>query len=174
MHASWRPGCPVTIGELRMLAVNHWGFDGRVHRGEVIVHRDHAAALLGVFDKLVAAKFPIERMRLVDSYGADDNRSMAANNTSGFNCRRSTASSDWSAHAYGAAIDINPVQNPYVSAKGRVLPPAGKAFRDRSKATPGMILAGEVVVSAFTSIGWTWGGTFNGVKDYQHFSASGR
>lgn len=173
MRASWRAGCPVGLGDLRLLSIDHWGFDGVVHRGEIVVHRERAAAVLGVFRALFDARFPIERMRLVDEYGGDDLRSMDANNTSGFNCRRSTGSPDrWSEHSYGAAIDINPIQNPYVT-RSEVLPPAGRAFTDRTRKAPGMIRAGDAVVRAFAAIGWTWGGDYRNVKDYQHFSAGG-
>lgn len=172
MRSSWRTGCPVGLDDLRLLSLPYRGFDGRIHRGEIVVHRDHAPAVAGIFETLFAAGFPIERMRLVDEFGGDDERSMAANNTSGFNCRRATGSSGrWSAHAFGAAVDINPVQNPYVSG-GRILPPAGSAYLDRSRRRPGMIVAGDPVVGAFRAIGWAWGGTFRTLKDYQHFSAS--
>ena len=102
---SWRRGCPVGPVELRLLRVDHWGFDGRVHRGELIVHRDHARRILRVLKQLFQARYPIQRLRLVDAYRADDDRSMAANNTSGFNCRRVSGSSSWSEHAFGRAID---------------------------------------------------------------------
>ena len=112
-------------------------------------------------------------MVLVDRYGADDDRSMAADNTSAFNCRRVEQSTSWSQHAYGRAIDINPRENPYVLG-GRVLPPAGRAFTDRSRRRKGMIPAGGVVVRAFASVGWAWGGSWTSPLDYQHFSANGR
>jgi hypothetical protein len=99
---------------------------------------------------------------------------MAANNTSAFNCRFVSGTARWSEHAYGRAIDINPVQNPYVSSSGRASPPAGAAYVDRSRRAPGMIHAGDAVVRAFAAVGWGWGGSWRGVKDYQHFSASGR
>ena len=125
------------------------------------------------FGSLYDAGFPIARMRLVDDYGADDDRSMAANNTSGFNCRRVAGQRSWSQHAYGAAIDINPVQNPYVR-RTSVLPAAGRAYVDRTRQRPGMVLAGDPVVRAFAAVRWGWGGGFRSLKDYQHFSASGR
>lgn len=174
MTHSWRAGCPVPIRDLRLVSVRHWGFDGRVYDGELVVHRDAAGAVIGVFRSLFEARFPIRRMRLVDEYGGDDDRSMAANNSSGFNCRRSSGDSGaWSEHAYGRAIDINPVQNPYVSG-GAVEPPSGRPYVDRSVRTPGLIRPGDVVVRAFASIGWRWGGTWSRSKDYQHFSRSGR
>jgi hypothetical protein len=112
MRWSWRPGCPVDVGRLRLLKVDYWGFDRRVHRGELVVHRDHARRILAVLEKLFNAHYPIQRMRLVDAYRADDDRSMAANNTSGFNCRKVSGSSHWSEHAYGRAVDLNPLRTP--------------------------------------------------------------
>jgi hypothetical protein len=171
---SWRPGCPVGPVELRLLLVDYWGFDGRVHRGEQIVHRDHARRILVVFGKLFKARYPVQRLRLVDAYRADDDRSMAANNTSGFNCRRVSGSSSWSEHAFGRAIDLNPLRNPYVTRGGRVSPPAGRPYANRARRAAGMIHGGDTVVRAFAAAGWRWGGNWSGSRDYQHFSATGR
>jgi hypothetical protein len=140
----------------------------------MVVHADVADAVVGVFKRLLDTGYPIERMVLVDAYGGSDDASMAANNTSAFNCRQVTGGGRWSEHAYGKAIDINPVQNPYVSGSGNAQPPAGAPFVDRSRTDPGVIHAGDAVVQAFGAIGWGWGGSFNSIKDYQHFSASGR
>jgi hypothetical protein len=170
---SWRPGCPVHIRRLRLLTVDHWGFDGTVHRGRLIVNVYQAGPVLGVMRKLFDARFPFRRIWLIDAYGSNDDRSMAANNTSAFNCRYVAGTTRWSEHAYGRAIDVNPVQNPYVSGS-HVSPPAGRAYTDRSRRAPGMIHAGDVVVRAFASIGWKWGGYWRSPKDYQHFSATGR
>ena len=171
MTASWRPGCPVPLSDLRLLSLTHWGFDGQPHQGELVVRAGHADAIRSVFAQLFEMGFPIEQMRLVDEFGGDDDRSMAANNTSAFNCRRVTGSSNWSQHAYGTAIDINPVQNPYIR-RGVVSPPAGVNFTDRA-AAQGLITADSPVVDAFARIGWRWGGKWSS-PDYQHFSASGR
>jgi poly-gamma-glutamate synthesis protein (capsule biosynthesis protein) len=171
---SWRRGCPVGPVELRLLRVDHWGLDGRVHRGELIVHRDHARRILGVLKKLFQARYPIQRLRPVDAYRADDDRSMAANNTSGFNCRRVSGSSSWSEHAFGRAIDLNPLRNPYVTRGGRVSPPAGRPYANRARRAAGMIHAGDTVVRAFAAAGWRWGGNWSGSRDYQHFSSTGR
>lgn len=161
--------------DLRLITVGFWGFDGREHRGELVVHRDQAAAVLKVMQTLLEARFPIERMQLVDAYGADDDRSTAANNTSAFNCREvENAPGVWSQHSYGRAIDINPVQNPYLPRSGPIDPPAGAEFTNRNDVRPGMIVAGDEVVEAFASIGWEWGGNWTGSKDYQHFSENGR
>jgi hypothetical protein len=171
---SWRPGCPVGLGELRLLTVSHWGFDGRLHRGRLVVHRDAARQMLGVMRHLFRLRFPIRRMHLVDAYGADDHRSMAADNTSAFNCRFVAGSPGvWSEHAYGRALDLNPIENPYVTASGYVSPPAGAPFARRSLHRDGMVHRRGPVVAAFAAAGWEWGGDWAWPKDYQHFSASG-
>jgi hypothetical protein len=173
MHASWRPGCPVGLESLRLLRLRYRGFDGRVHVGEMVVHADVAADVVGVFGALFDAGFPIARMVLVDEYGGDDDRSTKANNTSAFNCRAVTGGGRWSQHAYGRAIDVNPVQNPYVYADGHVLDPAAAPYVDRGADRPGMIHEGDAVVAAFGAIGWGWGGRYSSIRDYQHFSATG-
>jgi hypothetical protein len=174
MAFSWHPGCPVPIEDLRLLELDHWGLDGTVHRGELVVNASEAGDVLVIFETLFDARFPIERMALIDVYEADDDRSMAANNTSAFNCRSVTGDPDvWSEHSYGWAIDINPIQNPYVTSGGAVLPPAGRAYVDRSLRAPGMIHDGDVVTTAFSAAGWGWGGHWTSVRDYQHFSATG-
>jgi D-alanyl-D-alanine carboxypeptidase len=171
---SWRPGCPVGPGRLQLLQADHWGFDRRVHRGELVVHQDHARRILGVLEKLFNARYPIQRMHLVDAYRADDDRSMAANNTSAFNCRRVSRTSRWSEHAFGRAIDVNPLQNPYVTGSGRVSPPAGRPYANRARGGAAMIRPGDKVVRAFAAAGWRWGGYWSRSRDYQHFSATGR
>jgi D-alanyl-D-alanine carboxypeptidase len=168
---SMHTGCPVGFTGLRLLTVDHWGFDGRVHRGRLVVHRDAATSMLRAMRALYRLRFPIRRMRLVDAYGADDRRSMAADNTSAFNCRFVAGTERWSEHAYGRAIDLNPVENPYVSASGHVSPPAGEPFAHRSRHRPGMV--GGRAVEAFAAAGWKWGGDWPWPKDYQHFSTSG-
>ncbi|MGF1665424.1 MAG: M15 family metallopeptidase [Acidimicrobiia bacterium] len=173
METSWRPGCPVALSELRYVELDHWDFDGTERRGELVVHAAFADDIVEVFEVLFDQGFPIERMVLVDDYAGDDLASMDANNTSAFNCRLAQGSSRWSEHAYGRAIDINPVQNPYVSG-ATVLPPAGAAYLDRTETSPGMVLPGDVVVGSFAAIGWEWGGDWVSLKDYQHFSSTGR
>lgn len=169
---SWHRGCPVGFADLRLLTVDHWGFDGRPHRGRLVVNRDAATAMLSAMRSLYRLRFPIRQMRLVDAYGADDHRSMAADNTSVFNCRFVAGSPGvWSQHAYGRAIDLNPIENPYVTASGYVSPPAGAPFADRSRHRRGMV--GGAAVEAFAAVGWKWGGNWPWPRDYQHFSATG-
>ncbi|HEY5942020.1 MAG TPA: M15 family metallopeptidase [Solirubrobacterales bacterium] len=170
---SWHRGCPVGLGDLRLLRVDHWGFDGEAHRGRLVVHRDSARPMLRTMRELYRLRFPIRRMRLVDAYGADDHRSMAADNTSAFNCRFVSGTSRWSEHAFGHAIDVNPVENPYVTSDGYVSPPAGTPYKDRSQRAPGLIHRRGPVVAAFATNGWAWGGNWSWPKDYQHFSADG-
>ena len=172
--SSWHRGCPVPISRLRLLELRHWGFDGDVHRGKLVVHRAEDRAILRVMERLFNRRFPIRRMELIDRYDADDRRSLAADNTSAFNCRFVAGTNRWSMHAYGRAIDINPVENPYVSGS-HVSPPAGEPYVDRSREAKGMIHAGDLVVRAFArKAGWEWGGYWGSPVDYQHFSSNGR
>jgi hypothetical protein len=171
MAYSWRKGCPVKRVSLRYVRVTFVRFDGTARQGELVVHKDAAADVVDAFRDLYDARFPVRRMRLVDDYQGSDDRSMAANNTSAFNCRRVSGSSSWSEHSYGRAIDLNPVQNPYVYGR-TVAPPAGKAYVARTPHRKGMVT--RAVRNAFADIGWVWGGTWTARKDYQHFSANGR
>ena len=176
MTSSHHAGCPVPLRDLRYVRVSYVGFDGAPHEGELVVRRDVAGPVTHVFEVLYDARWPIERMRLVDAYGGNDDRSMAADNTSAYNCRGIPGTHAWSQHAYGTAIDLDPVQNPYVAA-GSVAPPAGRAFAelDRSPGAdvpPGVVTDDDVVVRAFASIGWSWGGSWTTINDYQHFEAS--
>ena len=170
---TWREGCPVGLGDLRLLTVPHHDMQGATQQGRLIVAADHAEALLDAFARIYAAGFPIARMQPAYVYGGSDDASMADDNTSAFNCRRITGGSSFSQHSYGHAVDINTVENPYVRG-GRVLPPAGQPFADRALVRPGMITADGPVVAAFRDIGWRWGGHWRSLKDYQHFSANGR
>ena len=169
---SWRPGCPVGLRDLRLLRLSHWDFRGQARTGRLIVHREVARELVEVFRDLYAARFPIRRMVPVDAYGGSDFRSIEADNTSAFNCRFVEGTTRWSNHASGTAIDLNPIENPYVSG-GRTSHRASRPYVDRSRRRPGMAYEGSPVVRAFDRIGWGWGGRWTSVKDYQHFSATG-
>ena len=171
---SWHPGCPVAAAELRRLRVAYWGFDGRAHTGALVANADAVSDLVHVFARLYAARFPIRRMRPIDAYHGRDEPSLEADNTAAFNCRYAVAPGPkrWSAHAFGRAIDVNPVENPYLVG-GRVHPRRGRAFLDRSRRRPGMAVRGGLLVRAFAGVGWAWGGRWAGSPDYQHFSATG-
>ncbi len=170
---SWRPGCPVGFADLRLVEVTYWGFDHAAHRGQLVVHRWFAAPIARVFRRLYEVAFPIRKMVLVDRFGADDHRSMRADNTSAFNCRyRAGICCTWSRHAYGKAVDVNPVENPYVW-EGGFSPPNGEPYLDRSQTRRGMIHRHDDVWWAFHAVGFTWGGEWTGERDYQHFSVCG-
>ncbi len=174
MTYSWREGCPVSLVDLRLVELSYWGYDGLPHDGELVIHADWADDIVEVFRQLFDAQFPIQQMVLVDEFEGSDPASMAANNTSAFNCREvAYRPGVWSNHAFGTAIDVNPLVNPYVDGDF-VDPPEGELFVDRSAGVPGGIYADDVVVRAFESIGWGWGGSWSGAVDYQHFSATGR
>ena len=176
----WHARCPVQMSQLRLLTVTHWGFDGATHTGQLIVNRDAAAPLARVFQKLYELRFPIRHLRLDDAYGPRRSQPADGDISGSFECRQAVPSpcpggsgtGHWSNHAYGLAVDLNPVENPYLS-WNTVLPARGRQFLDRAPGA-GVITAGDQVVAAFGSIGWIWGGTWSGPIDYQHFSASGR
>jgi hypothetical protein len=176
---SWRPGCPVPLSGLRVLTVRHWGFDGRLHIGQLVVNADHAPGLARVFGKLYDLRFPIRHMRLADMYGPRGARPADGDVTGSFRCRQAvpspctggSANGSWSNHAYGHAIDLNPVENPYVGC-GRTRDPSSARYLDRSRLRKGMVT--PAVIAAFRSIGWGWGGGWAGAtKDYMHFSTTG-
>ena len=174
LGGSWRPGCPVGIDDLRRVVLTHWNDHGEGVAGVLVVHADHADGIVTVFERLFDAGFPIHSVRPVTEFDSDDDRSMQANNTSAFNCREIAGRPGvWSQHAYGGAVDINPLVNPWVRG-GRVDPPEGAPFVDRDPSVPGLIVAGDVVTEAFAAIGWGWGGDWTDTLDYQHFSHDGR
>jgi hypothetical protein len=174
--SSWHKGCPVALSGLRYLRVGYWGFDRRRHVGELIVARSAVTAMRQAFAELYRVRFPIRRMRLVDDYGGSDYASIEADNTSAFNCRPVTGGTRFSEHAYGRAIDINPIENPYVYPDGTTSHRASRPYLNRARHRRGMAYAGGALVRAFTRAGWGWGGEWRApsATDYQHFSATGR
>lgn len=174
LRYSYRAGCPVGPAQLRLLQMSYIGFDGKPHVGSMVVNAAVVHDVLTVFEKLYTERFPIRRMEPVDAFHGNDNASMAADNTSGFNCRYAvtTGPKTWSVHAYGEAIDVDPIENPYYEG-GRVLPPAGARYADRGRVRPGMAVPGGQLVDAFASVGWLWGGRWTTSPDYQHFSKTG-
>ncbi len=165
---SYKENSPVSLEDLAYIQLMYWGFDNVPHWGELIVNKKVAGEVAAIFKDIYEAKFPIEKMRLIDYYQADDYLSMADNNSSAFCVRKSWGSDLLSIHSYGLAIDINPVQNPYI--KGDIVLPAGGGnHRNRSKVSKGMIVPGNAVYDAFKKRGWSWGGQWKNLKDYQHF-----
>jgi len=171
---SWHAGCPVALSGLAMITMTYRGFDHKVHKGRMVVNAAATGKLIAVFHKLFEMRYPIRRMVPVDAYHGSDYASIEADNTSSFNCRNATGSASWSEHAYGLAVDLNPCENPYVAADGSEAHPRCRKFVDRKLQGPGIVHAGDPVVLAFASVGWGWGGTWQGARDYQHFSANGR
>jgi hypothetical protein len=157
------------------VSLTYWGFDHHAHHGTLVVNARVVAPIVAAFRRIYTERFPVRRMVPIAVYGGNDNASMAADNTSAFNCRYAVANGakQWSMHAYGEAVDIDPLENPY-TLNGRVYPPAGQPYTDRARVRPGMIVVGSVPVRALTAVGWGWGGNWPASPDYQHFSANGR
>ncbi|WGL53334.1 M15 family metallopeptidase [Nocardioides sp. BP30] len=173
-RSTWVAACPVAARDLDWVRLTFWGFDGRRHTGELLVDHSASAAMVKVFKRLYAARWPLEQMHITTRAEAAAAPTGDGNNTSAFNCRpvrgRSTG---FSQHAYGLAVDVDPFQNPYV--KGRlVLPERASWYLDRGRHAPGIITASGPVVRAFRAVGWGWGGSWHSLKDYEHFSANGR
>jgi hypothetical protein len=175
----WHQGCPVALSDLRVLTVSHWGFDGRAHTGRLIVNGNAARPLGRVFGELYRLHFPIHHLRLADVYGPIRGRPGDGDQSGSFECRQAvpspcvggTGTGSWSMHAYGLAVDLNPVENPYVGC-GQSRDPTARAYRDRSRHRRGMVT--RRVIEAFRAIGWGWGGSWAGnTKDYMHFSSTG-
>ncbi len=174
LGGTWHPGCPVGPEQLRLLSMSYLGFDGAVHTGTMVVNASVVSSVLHVFATLYSARFPLQEMIPESYYGGDDNSAAAADDTSGFNCRDAVAPGppQWSVHAYGEAIDVNDVQNPYIDGS-TVIPPAGAAYENRTDVRPGMAVPGGTLVEAFAAVGWQWGGRWTQSPDYQHFSSTG-
>jgi D-alanyl-D-alanine carboxypeptidase len=175
----WHTGCPVSLSQLRVLTVTYWGFDRRRHTGQLIVNERAATPLAHVFRRLYALRFPIRHLNLADAYGPVGSQPADGDISGSFECRQAvpspctggTGTGSWSEHAYGEAVDLNPVENPYVGC-GRTRERSSRPYLDRSRLRPGMVT--PAVVKAFRSIGWGWGGAWTGsTKDYMHFSATG-
>lgn len=161
------------FSDLRVVEVPYWSFEGTYERGTLILNADVAEQIGGVFEHLAVEHFPIQRMEAIDPLPVDDTSRVSSNITVGFKCRAVRGGSNWSQHAYGHAVDINPVDNPSVTA-GVATPPLGADRVDRALDEPGMIHEGDVVTQAFDEIGWGWGGRWTSHQDYMHFSINGQ
>lgn len=156
---------------LTYLTITHVDFYGEYQVGNMIVAAEIGYEVLDIFRYIFEYRFPIHQIRLIDYFYANDYYSMADNNTVAFNFRYIAGTSRLSRHAFGMAIDINPIQNPYI--RGDVVwPAAGRTYMDRSYVRPGMIIRGDPVYRAFMSRGWIWGGNWRLPRDYHHFERS--
>ena len=177
---TWRPGCPVPMRDLRYLTMRYWDFRHDVQTGPMVVNKAAAKGFVNVFRRLYLANFPIKKMHLATRFypNRPQNPRDKSDWTTAFNCRVTNhsgqAGSSWSMHAYGLAVDVNPMQNPYVRRDGYIFDVYARKYRNRHQHLKGMIHAGDVVVRAFESIGWHWGGYWSGDKDYMHLSSNGR
>lgn len=172
---SHKKSCPTSLKDLRYLTLSYIDFNGNTKIGELIVHKDVSLEVVNIFKTLYETSYPIERMELVSNYKGDDFNSIEANNTSAYNCRNIEGTNRWSRHAYGKAIDINPIQNPYVSKKGKISHTASLKYKVREQkdlnnlGQEALILKDGIVVNMFKKYGWIWGGDWKTIKDYQHF-----
>lgn len=170
---SYKSGCTIPRVDLRYVKVLHYTAEGKIMTGEIVCHKSISNDLVEIFRALFKAKYPIERMMIVDEFGADDIRSMEANNTSCFNFRRVEGSNTLSNHSRGTAIDINPLYNPCVTRRRNgttsVSPSVGKKYADRTKKFSYKIDTADICYREFIKHGFTWGGNWRSKKDYQHF-----
>ncbi len=166
---SWKKECPIKLEDLRYIKLSYWDFNNIEQTGEIIVHKELSDDVVDIFKEFYDKKYLIYSLKLVSDFKADDNRSMAANNSSAFNCRKVAGTKSWSNHTYGRAIDINPVQNPYIRKNGAVEPENGKKYVDRKVKHHAIIRKNDLVYNIFKKYNWFWGGNWRTVKDYQHF-----
>jgi hypothetical protein len=178
---SWRYGCPVGLDNLRYLEIKYWNFKGDTDIGELIVHEDVANSITNIFKELYAIKYPIKQMKLVSNFHGSDWKSIEADNTSALNCRKITGNKKkWSNHAYGKAVDINPIENPYVSKTGYISHKNSIKYRkrvhnkNRGIADKALLLKYDKATKIFEKHGWKWGGNWKYIKDYQHFECKKR
>ncbi len=172
---SWRKGCPVSLKDLRYLQLTHIDFNGKDKSGELIVHKEVADEVTKIFKNLYEIGYPVRKIKLVSDYKGSDWQSIEADNTSAFNCRSATGSKNWSKHSYGKAIDINPIENPYIARSGRISHKASLKYRKRvhknsTYVDKAVLLKNDKATHIFKKHGWIWGGDWPDVKDYQHFS----
>lgn len=164
----------ITYEDLAYVHVLHYNFHNEVEEGELICNKKIAEELLEIFQELYKAHYPIEKIRLIDEYGGDDESSMADNNSSCFNYRVILGSKTLSNHAYGTAIDINPLYNPYITYREDGSPfvqPANSVdYVDREKDFSYKIDTNDLCYKLFTEHGYDWGGGWDTRKDYQHFA----
>jgi hypothetical protein len=166
--------CPVLLDKLRIVNVKYLGFDDAVHYGDIVVHNEVAVEISKIFEELFDIKYPIKQIFPIEKYNGSDFDSIEADNTSAFNCRKASDSNKYSKHSYGKAIDINPLENPYIYTDGKISHKASYLYRTRilKDTTPenkAILLSSSEAVAIFKKYGWKWGGDWKNIKDYQHF-----
>ncbi|APW66915.1 hypothetical protein LPB137_02640 [Poseidonibacter parvus] len=171
---SSKKNCPVPFKDLKLLSIKHLGYDGKDKIGELLVHKDISSNVEKIFKELYEIKYPIYQMKLVSNYNNDDWKSIEANNTSAYNCRVVAGTKKWSNHSYGKAIDINPIENPYISRKGYIshkesLKYRKRVYKENTLKDRAILLKDDEAVKIFKKYGWSWGGDWITIKDYQHF-----
>lgn len=172
---SYRKGCPVSLTNLRYVTLTHKNFKGKDVKGELIVHKSVAKDIVQIFKSLYAIGYPIRKMKLVSDYHGKDWHSIEADNTSAFNCRNVGGTNRWSKHSYGKAIDLNPIENPYVSRSGYISHKASLKYKKRvhknkTAKDKAMLVKKDKALQIFKKYAWKWGGNWKTIKDYQHFS----
>ena len=174
-NISYFEGCPVSLSDLRIVNIKHLGFDDNIYYADIIVHKDVAFEVSSIFEELFEINYPIKQITPIEKYNGDDFESIEANNTSAFNCRLAERSHKYSKHSYGKAIDINPIENPYIYKDGTSSHKASKEFIKRDEKVnntvqnKAMLLSSSKAVQIFKKYGWKWGGDWKNTKDYQHF-----
>ena len=173
-NISYHKNCPVPINDLRIVNIKYLDFNKTVSYGDLIVHKDVAFEVSEIFEELFKINYPIQQIIPIEKYNGDDFESIEANNTSAFNCRKAEASKKYSKHSFGKAIDINPIQNPYVYKDGTSSHKESKEFitrefSDDTAQSRAVLLANSKAVLIFKKYDWKWGGDWKNIKDYQHF-----
>lgn len=171
---SHHEGCPVPLSDLQIVNIKYLGFDDAVHYGDIIVHNEVALEVSKIFEELFEIKYPIKQITPIEKYNGSDFDSIEADNTSAFNCRKATGNNKYSKHSYGKAIDINPLENPYIYSDGKISHKASSEYitrvlKDSTAENKAILLSSSEAVKIFKKYGWKWGGDWKNIKDYQHF-----
>ena len=171
---TYHKNCPVSLDELRVVNIKYLGFDNKTHFGDVIVHKDVAFEVSKIFNELYEISYPINQITPIEKYNGDDFASIEADNTSAFNCRLAEGSTKYSKHSYGKAIDLNPLENPYIYSNGTTSHKDSNKYLIRKKIddtvqSKALLLNSSEAVKIFKKYGWKWGGDWKNTKDYQHF-----
>ena len=171
---TYQKECPVSLDDLRIVNVKYLGFDDKEHFGDIVVHKDISLEVSKIFEELFSINYPINKIFPIEKYSGDDFESIENDNTSAFNCRLAEGSTKYSKHSYGKAIDINPLENPYVYKNGTTSHKDSVKYLTRissleSAENKAVLIPSSQAVQIFKKYGWKWGGDWKNIKDYQHF-----